>query len=73
LILIIKNQLRIENKKLFLFLYEKEKANWPSVAHDRRGPRARQPAAGEPVRAGIFAEKSSAFGQNIPQPMLLFL
>ena len=37
-IIIKQNWITIKNKKLFLILYEKEEANWPSMAQHGRGP-----------------------------------
>ena len=44
-IIIKQNWITIKNKKLFLILYEKEKSNWPSVAHGGKRPMAGNPRA----------------------------
>ena len=59
-ILIKQNWLTIKNKKLFLILYEKEEANWPSVAQRGRGPRAKAAhGRGSRAHAGVFTKETS--------------
>ena len=59
-ILIKQKWLTIKNKKLFLILYEKEEANWPSVALRGRGPRAEAAHDGGACsRAGVFTKETS--------------
>ena len=56
-ILIKQNWLTIKNKKLFLILYEKEEANWTSVAQHGVAHVRKRPTMGEPTHALAFLEK----------------
>ena len=72
-ILIKQNWLTIKNKKLFLILYEKEEANWPSVAQCGRGPRTKATHAGGARARLRFYKRDLILAPNYVTVFSLFL
>ena len=72
-ILIKQNWLTIKNKKLFLILYEKEEANWPSTTQRGRGPRAEAAHGGGAHARWHFYKRDLILAPNYITISSLFL